>query len=76
MSNAGHTDVMWVLTTVPMDHVCHWTMKDAMAPVHLQLSTEHVVVFQKKKGETHIEETDFKQLVSRNVKLIQKRHNA
>jgi len=53
MSNAGHTDVMSVLTTVPKGHVCHWTMKDALAPVHLQLSTEHIVVFQKKRRDSH-----------------------
>jgi hypothetical protein len=47
------------LNAVPVDHVCHRTMKNALAPVHLQLSTEHVVVFQNKKGETHTEETDF-----------------
>ena len=52
MSKASPADVMAVLTVVPMDRVCHWTMKDAMAPVHLQLSAEHVVVFQKKKKTT------------------------
>jgi hypothetical protein len=52
-----------------MERVCHWKMKDPMAKGYLQLSTEHGVVFQRKKGQTHTEETDFKQLVSRNVKL-------
>jgi hypothetical protein len=49
MSNASFVDAMSELTTVPMDHVCHRTMKDAMAQVHFQLSTEHVVLFQEKK---------------------------
>jgi hypothetical protein len=40
---------MPALTAVSVDHVCHRTMKNALALVHFQLSTEHVVVFQKKK---------------------------
>lgn len=61
MSNASLMDAMSVLTTVPVDHVCHRTMKDAMVQVYLQLSTEHVVVFQEKK-----ERLTSKKLISSN----------
>ena len=64
MSNASHTDVMSaLLTTVPVDRL---SLHDG--PALLQLSTEHVVVVQKKKGEAQTEETDFRHLVSRNAK--------
>jgi hypothetical protein len=65
MSNASFVDamsVLSVLTTVPMDHVCHGPSIFAVV-----YGTRRLVPG--KKGETHIEETDFKQLVSRHVKL-------